>query len=368
MQQRTLSLTSLPDSTLLQKTESLAAEERRITLSVLHHLAEIERRHLWARESYPSLFVFCVQRLKYTEAQAQRRISAMRLLCKVPEVESKVASGELKVSQLAQVQTFIRAEKKDSGRKVSAAETRRILGSLAGKSTRESENLLLSLSPGLQKQKKAEERIKPLTDAQTEIRFTVDSETLTLLEEAKALFSHNRDMNPAAARFFKEGLKLLIEQKRKERTHSSKRQVAPAAQTVNPDELENRHLCDSSPSRDQAVHFFSTKEKTRSASVALATQQVQPSSRHTQHLQQKNKPQNRMPPSRFIRIGLKRDAFIRAEDRCEFSNAQGVRCSSRYALELHHVQPYARGGAHTPDNLRVYCKGHNQAQGKWDFP
>ena len=78
-------LKTLSDTSLLTETDRLVASERQITLSVLHHLAEVERRQLFAKESYPNMFSFCVDRLKYTEAQAQRRISAMRLLVSVPE-------------------------------------------------------------------------------------------------------------------------------------------------------------------------------------------------------------------------------------------------------------------------------------------
>lgn len=418
MQHPDSQLASLPDSTLLQKTETLAAEERRITLSVLHHLAEVDRRLLWARESYPSLFEFCVKRLKYTEAQTQRRISAMRLLSRVPEVESKIASGEIKVSQLAQVQTFIRAEKKESGRKVTQEETRKILGSLAGKSTRESERLLLSLSPGLQSQKKAEERIRPLTDTQTEIRFTIDAETLSLLEEAKALIAHNRQMNPRTAELLKAGLKLLIAEKKKERRldktaaltkecadgrrsiqreqRSPRRSLAERqAQSAVPTLAERQArsgaplIRDAPPSRTSLVAGqvipAGASLVARPAPSArqeppdeplLATRQVD-ARHHSPGLRQLEDSSHALaqrktkPPanrSRYILVDRKRQAFVRAGDRCEFTNAQGIRCSSRRALELHHRVPYARGGANTLGNLQVYCKGHNQAQGRWDFP
>jgi 5-methylcytosine-specific restriction endonuclease McrA len=36
-------------------------------------------------------------------------------------------------------------------------------------------------------------------------------------------------------------------------------------------------------------------------------------------------------------------------------------------VELHHVVPFAMGGAHSAENLRVYCRVHNQRQGERDF-
>jgi 5-methylcytosine-specific restriction endonuclease McrA len=36
-------------------------------------------------------------------------------------------------------------------------------------------------------------------------------------------------------------------------------------------------------------------------------------------------------------------------------------------VELHHVVPFAMGGAHSAENLRVYCRAHNQRQSERDF-
>ena len=55
----------------------LASEERRITLDVLHHLRECERRRLYAERGHSSLFDYVVKELGYAESSAQRRISAM---------------------------------------------------------------------------------------------------------------------------------------------------------------------------------------------------------------------------------------------------------------------------------------------------
>ena len=37
-----------------------------------------------------------------------------------------------------------------------------------------------------------------------------------------------------------------------------------------------------------------------------------------------------------------------------------MRCTSRAFLEIDHVQPWARGGLDTLENLRWLCRAHNQ--------
>src|SRR5436305_783338 len=104
-------LRQLDNETLLQKTKFLAVEERKITISVLHHLREIYRRRLYAK-SYSSLFEFVTRELGYSDAAAQRRIAAMRLLTEIPEIEEKIESGDLTLSNAAQAQKLFQTEAK----------------------------------------------------------------------------------------------------------------------------------------------------------------------------------------------------------------------------------------------------------------
>src|SRR5438067_1747505 len=102
--------TNLNDKILLQNTLELVQNERRVTLEVLHHLREIERRSLYAVLGYPSLFEYAVKELRYSHSAAYRRIESMRLLKDVPEVEEKIKSVELSLSNLAQAQNFFKKE------------------------------------------------------------------------------------------------------------------------------------------------------------------------------------------------------------------------------------------------------------------
>lgn len=87
-----MNLRNLNDSELLNRTRHLVDEERRITTSLLHHLREIETRKLFLERGFASLFEYLVQGFDYSEAAAQRRISAMRLLKELPEIENKIQS------------------------------------------------------------------------------------------------------------------------------------------------------------------------------------------------------------------------------------------------------------------------------------
>jgi len=90
-------LESLTDTELLSETKRLAHEERRIGIEVIHHLAEVYARKLFAARGYPSLFDYVTRELGYAGGSAHRRIAAMHLLREVPEYEAKRKEGSVTV-------------------------------------------------------------------------------------------------------------------------------------------------------------------------------------------------------------------------------------------------------------------------------
>jgi hypothetical protein len=64
---------------------------------------------------------------------------------------------------------------------------------------------------------------------------------------------------------------------------------------------------------------------------------------------------------------VKRKVFERDGHRCTYTSSSGKRCESRKFLQIHHNQPWSRGGPNTVDNLRVVCAAHNQLMAEQDF-
>ncbi len=173
---------------LSQFTQKLAQTERETMTAILHHLREIERRKLYSTLACSSLFDFCIRILGYSEGSAQRRISAMRLMRDLPEVEEKIASGELKLSVAAQAQTFFRQEAKVA-EPLSREEKKEVIEALEGKTTRQAERELLSRSAQPELHKK--ERVRPVSQNLVELRIFVSPETQRNLERAKGQRAHS---------------------------------------------------------------------------------------------------------------------------------------------------------------------------------
>jgi hypothetical protein len=170
-----MKLGDFSNEVLLEKTQSLAQKERALTLEVLSHLLEIERRSLYAEIGYSSLFEYAVKELKYSESAAQRRISSMRLIRDLPEVESKIESGKPSLSSLSQAQVFFLQEKIEAKLE--------ILTSLEGKSTREVEKELVSRSS--EPEKLIPEKLRAVSETHTELRLLLDDALLKDLGAGK---------------------------------------------------------------------------------------------------------------------------------------------------------------------------------------
>lgn len=135
----------MQNSELLQKLFALVKEERRIGAEILELLLEIERRKAYAELGYDGLFSFCVKELRYSEAQAYRRIQAMRALQQNPELKQQIESGAMTVTTVSQVQTFITQQQRQ-GTPLERGEAKALFSEFENKSSREVEEGIQALS------------------------------------------------------------------------------------------------------------------------------------------------------------------------------------------------------------------------------
>jgi hypothetical protein len=63
--------------------------------------------------------------------------------------------------------------------------------------------------------------------------------------------------------------------------------------------------------------------------------------------------------SRYIPADVRRAVWERDGGQCAFIGRHGQRCPERGFLELHHLAPFAAGGAATVDNISLRCRQHN---------
>jgi hypothetical protein len=288
---------TLSNDLLHEKLVSLTREEREITLQVLLHLRAAETRKLFALRGHSSLFDYAVLELKYSEGSAQRRISAMRLLKELPDLEEKVESGEIKVTQLSQVQSFLRSEAK-TGQRYSLEEKRELVLGTIGKSTRE---VAHALTPN---------RVESIQ---------VEAGAFQALREARDRFAHELPHSAS----FSDVIGFLAERALKSDPMKKPSRVAriEPASSVTPSTL------------------ISAPSKRVNSPPALAVKKT------------------RVIPVAVKREVWKKEH----EGCAFQSEVTGKRCASRHRLQIDHIHPFSLGGtSRDPENLRLLCAVHNR--------
>jgi hypothetical protein len=71
--------------------------------------------------------------------------------------------------------------------------------------------------------------------------------------------------------------------------------------------------------------------------------------------------------SRHVAQEVKDAVSRRDAGQCAFVSPAGKRCTERAFLEFHHVQPYAKGGRATVENISLRCRRHNQYEAELVF-
>ncbi len=303
--------------TLIYKMRELARSEREITLHVLRHLAEIERRNLFSELGFSSLFEYCVRDLGYSESSAQRRIASMRLLKILPVLEPKLATGALSLSTLSSAQSFFHVEKISS-----PSEKLEIIKSLEGKSSLEVKKELLARS--LNPAHFLNEKVQPVSATHTKITVVLEDKTLKLIEELRHLLARSKP-RLALRDVISYALQSTVERER--------------------------------PKLPKKVPFL--KRPSRSKAL-IETRPSEKMDCENSHLPL---PISAVGAKRYIPIEVQREVWHRDGACCGYvAPGSGRRCRSTFSLHFDHIKPFAKGGKTLASNLRLRCAIHNQQE------
>lgn len=153
------------DEILLTECKLAVQKEKQSTACVLEYLAEIDKRRLWVKEGYASLYDFCIRCLNYSEGETHRRIQACRLSTKVEEIKPLLEDGSLSLTTLSLLSPYLNSEN-----------AKEILPKVISQPTRQVERVLAETFP---------ERAQKVEIFKVEL----DVELKELLEKAKQLAS-----------------------------------------------------------------------------------------------------------------------------------------------------------------------------------
>jgi hypothetical protein len=163
------------DKQLLERTKILVARERQILSLLLDHLQEVYRRRLYADLGYSSLYGYLVNELKYSEGAAWRRVSALKLINKVPEVKKSICSGEINLTVASEVQKLTQTKL--------PIDTKKTLSLVKNKKTSEAKKILLGLTDTSNIAEA--ERVNRITSEHLRFHITITDDTLKKIKLVK---------------------------------------------------------------------------------------------------------------------------------------------------------------------------------------
>ena len=300
MIQRAVSLRTVKDQDLLRSMDEITGSEAELLTLALRHLREIERRRLFSSEGFQSMWDYCTRKLKYSSDQTHRRLSAARLLEAEPQLEAKIESGELSLTNLSIAQSLFRQEAK-SGKPIPRQERLGLLEKLENKSTREAQKIVLQVAP----KAVAPERVRQVAEELVEYRFTASPKLQQKIEKLRGLKAHTAS-----------NLVELLEQ-----------------------------ICDLALDKLDPVKKTERAEKRAGEKLAEGAKPLwAPKVALSTELKAKQ---------RYVPSTLRQLVWRRAQNMCE-------NCRSTHALQIEHVLPWASGGPTKAENLKLLCRHCNQ--------
>jgi hypothetical protein len=309
----------ISDEKLLEVTKQKVSEEKMLTIEILHHLCEIERRQLFLRMGFSSLFEYCVEELGYSESAAFRRISSMRLIADVPSAEEKLEKGSVNVSTLSQLQKFIRKEERFRGVKMDLQDKEELLARIEHKSQQDVEREFATISPHIAL---STERHRAITHDLTEVKIVIDSKLVEKLEKLKSLLSHKK---PNAS--FVELVEIM--------TDMALKKLEPKK----PDPLALERY--EASKKEKLFRGFDRINASGFTSAAEVK-----------------------PNQRYIPSVYRQQVWHRDGGRCAFVDPLTRRkCLSNHKVQIDHFIPIQGGGKTELGNLRLMCAIHNRWKG-----
>lgn len=381
-------LLQLTDERLLSRLDELAARERRLTLCIVDHLAEVERRDLFAREGYDSMFAYCIGRLGYSASAAMRRIRAARCVTRFPRVRAMLVDKRVNLSTVSMVAGILNEENHVT-----------VLERIAGRSQREVEAIVAEYRPrgavhdsvkavsvqagdtqaavatnptlGCETNRSGcsddpsalptdrpdgqgagtttvndsgagvptsavvgnEEASSPdAAQRQFVVRFGAGPQFMKQIEAARALLSFRLPANASLADVFGAVLGEFIE--RHDPAHRAARRAARKTDRRKAQAPESAEKVDGSGKSDAGTRNGATRPEKSSS----------------------------MRNPRAIPAAVRDDVLAASLGRCEYISPSGRRCGATRYLQVDHIVPVALGGTPSRENLRVLCARHNRTE------
>ena len=328
--------TSMEDRALLDVAKHLVIDEHFATAALLRALMEIDTRRLYLGEGCASMFSYCTQVLHLAEGAAYNRIEAARAARRYPLILELFEQSAITLTAVRLLAPHLTAENHVA-----------VLTSATHKLKREIEELVCALKPRpdapivVRKLPTLRAMVQPLASVQSAPSASRIGPTSSAVDCRRERVPVPEPSTMSIAPLAPERYRIQLTVSRE--THDKFRRAQALL----------RHAL---PSGDAAEIF--------DRAVTLLVDQLE-----RRRFAQTERVRATKPgpgASRHIPAAVRRAVWRRDGGCCAFVGTEG-RCGERAFLELHHVEPYAVGGAATIENIELRCRAHNAYEARLVF-
>ena len=298
-----------------EKLVVLVRNERQLTHQILNHILLFQKCNGHLKLGYSSMHQYLTRGLGYSDDQAYRRLKAARLINELPEVADQFQTAKLNLSQMAEAQKAFEASERETKAPVKKEIKAALIANLHKVNNFQTKSILTT---ELKLKSKTEEKINPQSDQTVRLELSLTKMQFEKLQTIKNLVSHQiPDLNTAKA------LEMLCD------FYISKKQ-STSVKTV---------------TKTKKV----TKTTAKTQELETITQNFMDAIKQSDVIQNNNsmisQVKSSIKQSRYIPIAIKKAVFEKSQGCCEYVGSTGLRCNSRYQVQIdHHHQAYCFGG------------------------
>lgn len=330
---------------ILAEFDQLVTRKCTLAAELIVSLMKIQADQLHLKAGYSTLFSFLTEKYHFSESEAYKKIQACKVALKFPQVLSFLAQGQLNFSGLSVLSsTLLMSELPFDGAdflQQSLGQNKRSLEKMIKEKwaeviVRQKENSkkpLVSVIP-----QKQNEKLNPASSS---------SNAELLPQENKKSLSLGNNIPRVAGLSEQEQLKIQrilkhhkIQFQFDERRMEEWRQLKMLFSRKYPKEVSDQELV------VELMNFYFKKNSLGLSVKAVAKKEVPTESTQPTH--------------RGLPSSLKKFVWKRDHGQCQFESSHGKKCGSQWNVQFDHLDPYALGGAHTADNLRLLCFEHHR--------
>lgn len=319
----------------------ISTRYRRTEVELIEVLDEVDRERVFAQRGYATLFQYVIRDLRLSESVAYSLIQIMRKSREVPALRTRIASGQIVLSNARRVAVVLTAENQEEW-----------LEKAATLSNRKLEREIATVRPQIL----TPERVTYVTRDRVRLEVGFSEEDLLRLRRAQDLLCQSEKR----AVGLEETIVIVVGEylRRHDPVEKAKRRnpvgivselgITPSSEMGITSgvgmvlESENPQISAASVEANPEIDSKASR-KPSSALVALPKSMLP-------------KPKRRAP----IPAGIRHQVNLRDQGRCTATRDDGSRCDQSRWIEIHHRVPLVDGGFDTVDNLTTLCSGHHR--------